>query len=126
MTQEGGNAIDLDDMPKSLREFAQSADIEAAVNLSRRFGGRYIYVPMALHHEHELVQAIGMDAARILSATWGSDYMYVPEPKFLDRSRRNAEIRRLHVDGMAVQGIADRYGISTRQVWRICESEDCE
>lgn len=107
-------------MPASLRRVATLTSTEAAVELARNFGGRYLYVPGAPHKEHPIAQAVGFEAAKVLSAEWGSDYMYVPAARFLDRSRRDEAIRKAHAEGESVQFIADEYGISTRHVWRIC------
>lgn len=126
MTYEDVTEVALRELPTSLRRIARLSSVGAAVQLARAFGGRYLYVPQQTRHDHPIALAVGLAAAHAISGEWGGGWLYVPRENFVDRKRRDTEIRARFEGGDPASALADEYGLSNRQVWRICAKETSE
>ena len=91
---------------------------EGLRRLAERRGGRRLYVPCSVRAGHWLAGALGPEAAERLAFRYGGCRIAIPELG-LSRANRNEEIRRCHAAGAGAADVADRFGLSERQVWRI-------
>lgn len=69
-------SVSLQHLPHLLREVAEIAGIDAALQLARARGGRKLYVPE--HPTSGLVAEIGEAAADALTTLYGRDTVVVP------------------------------------------------
>ena len=106
----------------SLRdELAGLIGEEGLRRLATRRGGRRLYIPSKVRPLHWLALLLGQDAADALAFRYGGDRIVIPELG-LARATRNEEIRRCHAAGASAADVADRFGLSERQVWRVLRS----
>lgn len=91
---------------------------EALRRLAARRGGRRLYVPRKVRPLHWLAVLLGQDAADALAFRYGGCRIDIPTLG-LSRANRNEEIRRCRVAGASLAHVADRFGLSERQVRRI-------
>ena len=107
-------------LPESLREIAELIGLDGAITLARRWGGRRLYVPTAVPDiTHPIAAELGLDKARELAACFGGQRLLIPQAAAFQRFQRDQEIARLHAEAVPVSEIADRYGVSERQVFAI-------
>lgn len=78
----------------------------------------------------ELARGIPLEYAEIatdrICRRWGGEEHWVPTPpreRLPALAVRNAKILALYTGGADVQGIAARYGLSARHIWRILSAQ---
>lgn len=104
-----------------LDDVAEVIGIDAATALARRFGGQRIYVPRDMGEHHPIAVAVGLDAARLLAEFYQTTELFIPI-----RARHVSlvhELARLDPPPTRAQ-IADRVGITERQVYRLLANDD--
>lgn len=80
------------------------------------FGGRRIYVPYSLNPNHAIAKAIGIAQARRLSETYGGSPIFIPKTHCVIRRMRNLDILSAIINGEPISAIAQRYGMTARNV----------
>ena len=107
-------------LPESLREIAELVGVDGAMALARRWGGRRLYVPTVMPDiTHPIADVLGLDKAHALAACFGGQRLLIPQAAAFQRLQRDQEIERQHADGVPVSEIAERFGVSERQVFAI-------
>ena len=91
---------------------------EGLRRLAKRRGGRRLYVPRSVRAGHWLAESLGPEVAERLAFRYGGCRIDIPTLG-LSRTNRNEEIRRCRVAGASLADVADRFGLSERQVRRI-------
>ena len=81
-------------------------------------GGRRAYIPRSIRPGHWLAELLGSEAAGRMAFQYGGCRIDIPELG-ARRANRNVEIRRCHAAGASMADVADRFGLSERQVRRI-------
>lgn len=82
-----------------------------------RFDGRsFVRVPIRPRPGQVIAGLIGMEAAAKLSNEYGGKVIRLPKITAIDRAQRDAEIKRMAAEGMTKVEIANRFGITARQV----------
>jgi len=108
-------------LPPSLRRIADAAGLDAALRLSLALGGRIVSV--SARADNPVVRAIGAEAAaRVLELIQSGDlgdgvrHFEVPRAP----AAHYAAIRAAVAGGLSKQDAASRFGLTARQVRRIC------
>lgn len=87
---------------------------DGLLTLSRRFGGKTLYVPEQPTPGHFLQGALGQDRFQLLVRHFGRDYVYVPTgPARRERDKRMAAML---ATGANARQIARELGVSPRTV----------
>ena len=106
-------------MPATGRELVECIGFVAAIELVRVHGGRRVYIPHALAHDHPLAIVIGHAAASVLAARYGPCQLEVPA---LTRARlllRDNALRAAFDEGANMDELTDRYNISERHARKV-------
>lgn len=113
-------------LPKSVQEIADVIGRDLALHLvaclPRAYsvghaGGQVIlYVPKRISPDHKLVSLIGWNAAERLTRIFGGEILQPATCAHLYRDFRDENIRRLLLEGHAVELIAEWFGVSERHV----------
>ena len=75
------------------------------------------------HGSHPIATVLGLEKARRFAASFGGERLLIPQAAAFRRFQRDQEIARLHADAVPVSEIAERYGVSERQVFAILARE---
>lgn len=118
-------AVQLEDLPESLREIIELIGMPATLSLVGRWGGVRLYIPERIRPDHVLAQTLGVDNARALSEIFARCEINVPKCDAALRRIRDREIRRLHFeDGWPAHRLARHYHLTERQVYTILAQSD--
>jgi hypothetical protein len=112
----------MTDLTGVLREIAEVAGVETAQRLAELRGGGRLSIPSQIKPDSWLALAIGEDKARLLSAHYAVGFtsaeIEVPLGPRGTHARIIAAVRRLLGEGMPMEQIARRLGVSSRMVRR--------
>jgi Mor family transcriptional regulator len=110
--------------PVNLLEIVEIIGEAAALKLVNSFGGQTVRIPALrnANSEHALAQCIGIEALTALAKADGGRWLYVAKCERGLRQQRNVEIVKHYSDGMKVESLVQRYGLSDRQIWNILGS----
>ena len=104
-------------VPQSI---AERIGVQSAIDLALHWGDRQLYVPTVIPDgSHPIATVLGLETARKLASRFGGERLWIPQAAALQRLRRDQEIVRLHAEAVPVSEIAERYGVSERQVFAI-------
>ena len=87
---------------------------DAADVIVGRHAGRTITIPTRVDENHWLARLLGDDVMRQVVFSLGGTRIYVPQAPA--REARNRRIRELAREGFSAAALAERYGLSQRQV----------
>ncbi|MYE03178.1 MAG: hypothetical protein F4Y03_18265 [Alphaproteobacteria bacterium] len=79
-----------------------------------RHAGRTITIPTRVDEDHWLAQLLGGEVMRQVVFNLGGSRIYVPQAPA--RQARNRRIRELAREGFSSSALAERFGLSQRQV----------
>lgn len=110
-------------LPNLLRDMAEVHGLDTALAFARRFGGRYMYLPVRATPEHEVARAFGLD---MLDWLLGRPYhapgtrIVVPKGPDRDKQQRQAALRALLARPLTNDQVAAETGMHVRDVsrWR--------
>jgi len=107
----------IEALPESLRELAETLGLRMALKLIRHFGGTEIKPPKKPAADHPIVVALGNEDASALCSYLHGGLMYVPHM----RARRSvrSDVLNLQAGGKERREIARMLGISQRHVRRM-------
>jgi len=100
-------------LPGILQEIARFSTPEVAIAMARECGGRRLYVPRTLSHNHPLAAIIGRKAALLLIAHYGGEQIVIPAARTY---LRWFDARRLRIAGKSRAEISRAIGVTMRQV----------
>lgn len=103
------------------RRLVQLLGVDDALKFAAAFGGRRLYVPKArsLKADGAIVAAIGADAAMKIVAEYRGLEIMVPKCQRWLIAKRNAVIWSELQAGRSVRSVAERFGMTERNVSRI-------
>jgi len=101
-------------------EIGRVAGDEAALQLSIKFGGTRIYVPVV--PDRQLVEAVGAEAAARLSSAWGAEQIDVPARPG-KTARLKDRVRALLGQGLSCREIARQLAITERHARRVLHDD---
>ncbi|MNP41717.1 Mor transcription activator family protein [compost metagenome] len=117
-------AIDISLLPHSLQSLIECIGIENAYQLTCAFGGRPKYIPK--HRERtKLADVLPGEALDALIKRFAGVALEIPKPDHFLRQLRNLQIQKESADGLSRSLLADKYGLSLRQIGNIRRQEPC-
>lgn len=110
-------------LPGILREIAEIAGLQAAVDLCVAARGQRLYIPTrnSLTRAHPLVQAVGWRAARLIAQAYGHERLLIPNARPILRAYR---ARVLRTAGYTTTQIAMILGMDRGHVLRLAPAAD--
>ncbi|MEX2524478.1 MAG: Mor transcription activator family protein [Gammaproteobacteria bacterium] len=111
--------IDDDLLPDSLKPIADLIGLPATISLVESYGGVRIYIPRSPGEDHPLVQRIGLEAAESLARIYDGEPVELPMASAALRDARDRELLRRADEGCSINALAQEFGLSRRQVFRI-------
>ena len=112
--------FDEQHMPKSILEIAMHCGKGAALTLLTHYPGVHLSIPKTPRVTHKLAELLGTAAFKKLCDIYGSEVIYVPKGSKTVKEDRNQKILHEFSEGVKQSIIAVRYGITERQVNKIC------
>ena len=110
--------IDIALLPHSLQSLIECIGIENAYNLTCAYGGRPKYIPK--HRDRtklaEVLPAAALDA---LIKRFAGVALEIPTADHFLRQLRNLQIQQESAEGLSRSLLADKYGLSLRQIGNI-------
>ncbi|MFJ4109934.1 Mor transcription activator family protein [Pseudomonas sp. NPDC089758] len=117
-------AIDISQLPHSLQSLIECIGIENAYQLTCAFGGRPKYIPK--HRERtKLAEILPREALDALIKRFAGVALEIPKPDHFLRQLRNLQIQKESAEGLSRSLLADKYGLSLRQIGNIRRQEPC-
>ncbi|MCI0913833.1 MULTISPECIES: Mor transcription activator family protein [Pseudomonas] len=117
-------AIDISQLPHSLQSLIECIGIENAYQLTCAFGGRPKYIPK--HRERtKLAEILPGEALDALIKRFAGVALEIPKPDHFLRQLRNLQIQKESAEGLSRSLLADKYGLSLRQIGNIRRQEPC-
>ncbi|MGA8147805.1 MAG: Mor transcription activator family protein [Gallionellaceae bacterium] len=111
--------------PVNLLEIIEIIGETHALKLVKRYGGTTPRLPAIrnIKVDHHMAQCIGVEAlTKLAKTTGGGRWLYIPRCARGLREARNREIVQLYTDGMKVDDLALKFGLSDRQIENILGS----
>lgn len=110
--------VDISLLPASLQTLVECIGIEHAWRLTTRYGGRPKYIPK--HAERTSLSKLLPPAALAeLIKRYAGTALEIPKPDHFERQLRNLQIQQQSQEGCSRSVLADRYGLSMRQIGNI-------
>lgn len=114
--------IDITLLPHSLQALIECIGIESAYLLTRTYGGRPKYIPK--HRERtKLADILPSEALDALIKRFSGVALEIPKPDHFERQLRNLQIQQESASGLSRSLLADKYGLSLRQIGNIRRME---
>jgi hypothetical protein len=110
--------IDVAQLPHSLQSLIECIGLENAYRLTCAYGGRPKYIPK--HRERtKLVEILPTDALDALIKRFAGMALEIPKSDHFMRQLRNQQIQEESANGLSRSLLADKYGLSLRQIGNI-------
>jgi hypothetical protein len=116
--------IDISQLPHSLQALIDCIGIENAYQLTCAFGGRPKYIPK--HRERtKLADVLPADALDALIKRFAGVALEIPKADHFLRQLRNQQIQKESANGLSRSLLANKYGLSLRQIGNLRRQEPC-
>ncbi|MBF8661404.1 MULTISPECIES: Mor transcription activator family protein [Pseudomonas] len=110
--------IDVSQLPQSLQALIECIGIENAYQLTCAFGGRPKYIPK--HRDRtKLADVLPAEALDALIKRFAGVALEIPKVDHFIRQLRNQQIQKESASGFSRSLLADKYGLSLRQIGNI-------
>lgn len=110
--------IDIEQLPQSLQMLIDCIGIEHAYRLTSVYGGRPKYIPK--HRERtSLAGILPAEALEALIKRYAGMALEIPKCDHFNRQWRNQQIQQESSDGLSRSVLANKYGLSLRQIGNI-------
>ena len=114
--------IDISQLPHSLQALIDCIGIENAYQLTCAYGGRPKYIPK--HRERTtLAEILPTEALDALIKRYAGMALEIPKADHFNRQLRNQQIQQESSNGQSRSVLADKYGLSLRQIGNIRRQE---
>ncbi|HAL68233.1 transcriptional regulator [Pseudomonas fulva] len=114
--------IDVSQLPQSLQALIECIGIENAYQLTCAFGGRPKYIPK--HRDRtKLADVLPAEALDALIKRFAGVALEIPKVDHFIRQLRNQQIQKESASGFSRSLLADKYGLSLRQIGNIRRQE---
>jgi hypothetical protein len=122
MNIEDLKRIDVSHLPKSLQILVECLGVEQAYRLTCLYGGRPKYIPK--HPERtKLAKWLPPKALHALIDRFAGAALEIPKADHFARQLRNQSIQEDSLKGFSRSTLADKYGLSLRQIGNIRRME---
>ncbi|MCO7513846.1 transcriptional regulator [Pseudomonas guariconensis] len=110
--------IEITQLPHSLQSLIECIGIENAYRLTCAYGGRPKYIPK--HRERtRLADVLPAEALEALIKRFAGVALEIPKADHFLRQLRNQQIQKESADGLSRSLLANKYGLSLRQIGNI-------
>lgn len=110
--------IDVSQLPQSLQALIECIGIENAYQLTCAFGGRPKYIPK--HRDRtKLADVLPAEALDALIKRFAGFALEIPKADHFVRQLRNQQIQKESASGFSRSLLANKYGLSLRQIGNI-------
>lgn len=117
------NNIETNQLPQSLQALIECIGLQNAYRLTSAFGGRPKYIPK--HRDRtKLADVLPPQALDALIERFAGLALEIPKADHFQRQLRNQQIQKESADGLSRSLLADKYGLSLRQIGNI-RRQDC-
>ena len=111
-------AVDVSQLPHSLQSLIECIGLENAYRLTCAYGGRPKYIPK--HRDRtRLADVLPADALDALIKRYAGIALDIPKCDHFQRQLRNLQIQKESASGLSRSLLADKYGLSLRQIGNI-------
>lgn len=114
--------IDIRQLPQSLQALIDCIGVEHAYRLTCLYGGRPKYIPKQSKRT-ALAQHLPSEALAALIERFAGLALEIPKADHFHRQLRNHKIQQESCDGQSRSALADKYGLSLRQIGNIRRQE---
>lgn len=112
------NNIEITQLPHSLQALIECIGLENAYRLTCAFGGRPKYIPK--HRSRtKLADVLPPEALDALIKRFAGMALEIPKADHFQRQLRNQQIQRESANGLSRSLLADKHGLSLRQIGNI-------
>lgn len=116
--------IDISQLPHSLQALIDCIGIDNAYQLTSTYGGRPKYIPK--HRERtKLADILPAEALDALIKRFAGVALEIPKADHFLRQLRNLQIQKESANGLSRSLLANKYGLSLRQIGNIRRQEPC-
>ncbi|MCE1117191.1 MULTISPECIES: Mor transcription activator family protein [Pseudomonas] len=116
--------IEIAQLPQSLQTLIDCIGLESAYRLTCAFGGRPKYIPK--HRSRtKLADVLPPNALDALIKRFAGLALEIPKADHFQRQLRNQQIQKESANGLSRSLLADKYGLSLRQIGNI-RRQDCQ
>ncbi|CRN08520.1 transcriptional regulator [Pseudomonas fulva] len=110
--------IDVSQLPQSLQALIECIGLENAYQLTCAFGGRPKYIPK--HRDRtKLADVLPAEALDALIKRFAGVALEIPKADHFVRQLRNQQIQKESASGFSRSLLANKYGLSLRQIGNI-------
>ncbi|MFJ2970713.1 Mor transcription activator family protein [Pseudomonas fulva] len=110
--------IDVSQLPQSLQALIECIGLENAYQLTCAFGGRPKYIPK--HRDRtRLADVLPAEALDALIKRFAGVALEIPKADHFVRQLRNQQIQKESASGFSRSLLANKYGLSLRQIGNI-------
>ncbi|MBC3464048.1 Mor transcription activator family protein [Pseudomonas sp. RW10S2] len=111
-------AIDVTLLPHSRQSLIECVGLENAYRLTCAYGGRPKYIPK--HRDRtRLAELLPAEALDALIKRYAGVALEIPKADHFQRQLRNLQIQKESASGLSRSLLADKYGLSLRQIGNI-------
>lgn len=112
------NSIDIALLPHSLQALIECIGLDNTYLLTCAFGGRPKYIPK--HRQRtKLADVLPAEALDELIKRYAGMALEIPKADHFQRQLRNQQIQQESANGLSRSLLADKYGLSLRQIGNI-------
>ncbi|MGX1127414.1 Mor transcription activator family protein [Pseudomonas sp. HLS-6 TE3448] len=116
------NRIDITQLPHSLQALIACVGLESAYRLTCIYGGRPKYIPKHPGRT-TLADVLPNEQLEALIKRYAGTALEIPKPDHFNRQLRNQQIQQESSHGLSRSVLADKYGLSLRQIGNIRRQE---
>jgi len=109
-------------IPAQLQEISSYCGQQTALVLLLNFPGVHVNIPKKPTATHKLAELMGMSAFSKLCENYGNEVLQIPRAAAAIRALRNQAILKDFASGLRQIDIALKYGMTERQVNKICNT----
>jgi len=116
--------IDISQLPHSLQALVDCIGIDNAYQLTCAYGGRPKYIPK-YRERAKLADVLPAEALDALIKRFAGVALEIPKADHFLRQLRNQQIQKESANGLSRSLLANKYGLSLRQIGNIRRQETC-
>ena len=112
-------ALDLAQLPDSVRELTECIGLHGALAIVERYGGTRVWIPAKYDPEHSLVTVIGAVAAKALVGRYALGHLMIPRCAAAMRAARDEALRARYHAGETARTLAREFCLTEIRIYQI-------
>lgn len=122
MDEKDLKLVNIKQLPRSLQDLIGCIGLSDAYKLTQAFGGRPKYIPKHSQRSN-LSSVVSPESLDLLSKHYGGVVVEIPKSDHFKRQLRNIQILKETSSSLSHRKLADKYGLSLRQIGNICRQQ---